>query len=48
MNVYFKSFAVHVKWILCHHGMENPQVADGGDNLHMWKVTQKILVMDSQ
>jgi hypothetical protein len=21
----------HVRWVLCHHGMARPQVADGGE-----------------
>jgi len=27
----------------CHHGMEHPRVADGGEGLHIWGVAANIL-----
>jgi hypothetical protein len=33
----------HVKWVPCHHGMARPQVADGGDDLEIWRVAANIL-----
>jgi hypothetical protein len=36
-------FANHVKWVLCHHGMSCPQVADGGDRLQIWRVAANVL-----
>jgi hypothetical protein len=27
----------------CHHGIAGPQVANGGDGAHMWKVAADIL-----
>jgi hypothetical protein len=29
--------------ILRHHGMANPQVADGGDGLQVWRVSTNVL-----
>jgi len=26
----FQWIRIHVRWVLCHHGMARPQVADGG------------------
>ena len=34
--------------IPCHHGTVGPQVADGHDNLQMWKETANTLNMQSQ
>jgi hypothetical protein len=33
----------HVRWVPCHNGMVRPQVADGGDGLHIWRVAANIL-----
>jgi hypothetical protein len=38
----------HVKWVPCHHGMPRPQVADGGDDLQMWRVAASILSKQSR
>jgi hypothetical protein len=27
----------------CHHGIANPQVANGGDSVHIWKAAADIL-----
>jgi hypothetical protein len=32
---YFCYYKSHVRWVLCHHGMTCPQVADGGDALQL-------------
>jgi hypothetical protein len=36
-----------IHWIPCtilsHHGMAHPQVADGGNVLHIWRVAANIL-----
>jgi hypothetical protein len=32
----------------CHHGMAQPQVADGGDGLQIWRVAANILNKQSQ
>jgi hypothetical protein len=34
---------VHFRWVPCHHGMERPQVADGGDALQLWRAAAIIL-----
>jgi hypothetical protein len=31
---------IHVRWVPCHLGMARPQVADGGDCLQFWRVTE--------
>jgi hypothetical protein len=31
------------KWVPCHPGMARPQVPDGGDGLHIWRVAANIL-----
>jgi hypothetical protein len=41
-------FTVHVSWVPCHHGMARPQVADGGDGLHIWRVAANILNKQSR
>jgi hypothetical protein len=33
----------HVRWVHFHEGMARPQVADGGDGLQMWRVTENVL-----
>jgi hypothetical protein len=33
----------HVRWAPCHHSMERPQVAGGGDGLQVWRVAANIL-----
>jgi hypothetical protein len=38
----------HVKWVPCHHGMARPQVADGGEGLHIWRVAANILNKQSR
>jgi hypothetical protein len=32
-----------VKWVLCHHDMVRPQVAEGGKGLQIWRVAANIL-----
>jgi len=32
-----------VRWVLCHYDMARPQVADGGEDLQIWKVAANIL-----
>jgi hypothetical protein len=32
----------HLKWVPSHHGMERPQVADGGVSLQIWRVAANI------
>jgi hypothetical protein len=34
---------LHVRWVPCHHCMARPQVADGGDGLHIWRAAANIL-----
>jgi hypothetical protein len=38
----------HVGWIPCHHGMARPQVADGGDTLHVRRVAANIMNKQSR
>jgi len=38
----------HVTWFPCHHNMERPLVADGGDGLQIWKVPTNILNKQSR
>jgi hypothetical protein len=38
----------YVSWVLCHHGMARPQVADGGDGLQVWRVAANILNKQSR
>jgi hypothetical protein len=33
----------HVRWVPCHNGMAHPRVADGGENLKIWRVAANIL-----
>jgi hypothetical protein len=33
----------NIRWVLCHHGMAHPQVADGGEGLQTWRVAANIL-----
>jgi hypothetical protein len=35
-------------YVECHHGMARPQVADGGDDLQIWRVSANILNKQSQ
>jgi hypothetical protein len=35
-------------WVLCHHSMARPQVADGGDALQFWRVAANILNKQSR
>jgi uncharacterized membrane protein len=37
-----------VRWVSCHHGMARPQVADGGDALHLWRAAANILNKQSR
>lgn len=30
----------HVGWLLCHHGMVRPQVADGGDSMQVRRIAE--------
>jgi hypothetical protein len=39
---------IHVRWVPCHHGMERPQVADGGDALQLWREAANILNKQSR
>jgi hypothetical protein len=32
----------------CHHGTVRPRVADGGDGLQIWRVTENILKKQSR
>jgi hypothetical protein len=43
LNCSKHSFYIHVEWVPCHHGMERPQVADGGDGLQIWRVAANVL-----
>jgi hypothetical protein len=36
---------IRVKRVPCKHGMARPQVADGGDDLQIWRVAANILNM---
>jgi hypothetical protein len=31
-------------WVPCHHGMACPEVADGGDNLKIWRVAVNMYI----
>jgi hypothetical protein len=33
----------NLKWDPCHHGVADPQVAAGGDSLHIWRVYATIM-----
>jgi hypothetical protein len=37
----------NVNWVSCHHGMEHPQVADGGEGLQIWRVAVNIFYNQS-
>jgi hypothetical protein len=34
----FSNFQQHFKWVPCHHSMDCPQTADGGDNIQKQKL----------
>jgi hypothetical protein len=38
----------HVRRVPCHHGMARPQIADGGDGLHIWRVAENIFNKQSR
>jgi hypothetical protein len=38
----------YVRWVPRHHGMARPQVADGGDDLQIWRVAANILNKQSR
>jgi hypothetical protein len=38
----------HVKSARCHNGMARPQVADGRNGLHIWRVAANILNKDGR
>jgi hypothetical protein len=38
----------HVRWLLSHHCMARPQIADGGDALQFWRLTANILNKQSR
>jgi hypothetical protein len=38
LNLFLWLLQGHVRWVPCHHGMERPQVADGGDGLQICSV----------
>jgi hypothetical protein len=44
----FQSCSSYVKWVPCHHGMARPQVADGGDELQIWRAAANILNKQSR
>jgi hypothetical protein len=46
-NINTKKSKCHVTWVPCHHVMARPQVADGGDDLQIWRVAAIILNMQS-
>jgi hypothetical protein len=33
----------HVRWVPCHHGIERPQVVDGGEGLQIRRVATNVL-----
>jgi hypothetical protein len=37
-----------VKWVACHHGMARLQVANGGDDLQIWRVGANMLNKQSR
>jgi hypothetical protein len=41
INVLYNRYLCYVG--PCHHGMARSRVADGGDGLHIWKVTASTL-----
>jgi hypothetical protein len=43
LHSHVNSIRCHVRWVLCHHDMARPQVADGGDALQVWRVGANIL-----
>jgi hypothetical protein len=40
--------SIDVKWVSCHHAMAPPLVADGGDEIQMWRVDANILNRQSR
>jgi hypothetical protein len=36
------------RWVSCHPDIARPQVADGGDYLHVWRVTENIMNKQSR
>jgi hypothetical protein len=40
--IFMCSLHKHVRWVPCHHGMARSQVADGGDGLQIWRVSEYI------
>jgi hypothetical protein len=38
----------HARWVPCHHNMADPQVADVGDALQLWRATANILNKQSR
>jgi hypothetical protein len=34
---------LYIKWLACHHSMACPQVADGGNDHHLWMVIANLL-----
>jgi hypothetical protein len=39
---------IHVRWVPCHHGMARPQVADGGNDLQIWRVAANVFNKQSR
>jgi hypothetical protein len=46
--IFKKCVKQKVKWVPCHHGMARPQVADGGEDLQIWRVAVNILNKQSR
>jgi hypothetical protein len=44
----YSAVLIHVIWVTCHHSMARPQVADGGDGFHIWRIVANILNKQSQ
>jgi hypothetical protein len=42
------TYSYHVRCVPCHHGMARPQVADGGDDLLIWRVVANLLNKQSR
>jgi hypothetical protein len=38
----------YIKWIPCHHDMARSQVADGGNDLKIWRIAANILNKQSR
>jgi hypothetical protein len=52
-NLFKQNFAVvrgysHNKWVTCHHSMALPQVADGGNDFQLRRITANRLMLESK